>query len=108
MAGSAWTTAPGWIAKIVGKISDISYCLYLTHLTILLPGGNWLAYGYWNVVAGVVGIPIAISLLSWHYFEAPILRLRPRQKFAAPREAAPVELADLRAFASARQPGARG
>jgi peptidoglycan/LPS O-acetylase OafA/YrhL len=84
IGATGWTTARGRIARVVTKLSDISYCLYLTHLTILLSGWNWIAYGYWHVVAGVIIAPIAVSLLSWHCFEAPILRLRPRQTFAAP------------------------
>jgi peptidoglycan/LPS O-acetylase OafA/YrhL len=77
----AWTTAGGWIAKVVRKISDISYGLYLMHLTILLACGNLLVHGLFPAVTAAVTIPIALSLLSWHFLETWVLKRRPRQTF---------------------------
>jgi peptidoglycan/LPS O-acetylase OafA/YrhL len=81
IGATAWTAAHGWIARIVAKISDISYGLYIMHLTILLAGGSWLVYGYWPAIGAIVIVTIALAMFSWHCFEAPILRLRPQQTF---------------------------
>jgi len=83
IGATAWTTSHGLIARVVGKTSDISYGLYMMHLTILLAGGSWLIYGYWRAIAGIVIVTISLALLSWHCFESPILGLRPRQTFAS-------------------------
>lgn len=82
VGAAAWADSRGYVARIVRKISDISYGLYLTHLTILLAGGSYLVHGFLPTLVGVLIIPIIISLLSWHFFELPILKLRPRHKLS--------------------------
>ena len=82
IGASSWVQSDGWFARVIRKISDISFGLYVVHLTILVAAGQWLTYGIIPVVTGAITVTVALALLSWHCLESPILRLRPRQTFA--------------------------
>lgn len=79
--------APRWLTVPVRGLSNMSYALYLTHLTF------FDRIAYWGTVHGVGrGVILAamllaaggFSLLSWRYFEQPILARRPAQRSFAP------------------------
>jgi peptidoglycan/LPS O-acetylase OafA/YrhL len=56
-------------------IGRMSYGLYLWHLLVLLAVRQWLHAAPWPVqVAVAAGLTAALTLLSWHHIEAPLLR----------------------------------
>lgn len=79
----------GWPALLVRRLSELSYGIYITHLTIL----EVIAYGVAEhrispllATALMMSIPLILAALSFRYFESPILARRPRQLFgSAPR-----------------------
>jgi peptidoglycan/LPS O-acetylase OafA/YrhL len=50
----------------------------MTHLTILIACGDLLVHGFFLSAAAAVGIPIVLSIFFWRFFEARILRRRPK------------------------------
>lgn len=67
------------------RISAQSYGLYIMHLTILVDfvQQTLLAHGHigpWTAVVLAIALPFVLSYFSFRYFEAPILRMRPRQR----------------------------
>jgi peptidoglycan/LPS O-acetylase OafA/YrhL len=77
--------APKWLEFLGRRISAQSYGLYIMHLTILvelvqqsLLGPRLI--GRWTAVALAITLPFALSYISFRFFEAPILALRPRQR----------------------------
>lgn len=77
--------APVLVAKIIRAISRQSYALYIVHMTILVDivqnrlWGPKLISTSAAVVLAIV-VPFLISYISYRFFEAPILALRPKQK----------------------------
>jgi len=76
---------PRWLEFLGRRISAQSYGLYIVHLTILvdlvqqsLLGPKLI--GRWSAVALAIVLPFALSYVSFRFFEAPILALRPRQR----------------------------
>ena len=76
-------TLPVPLGLVVDRLSRWSYCLYLTHLSILEIGGY---YGpRWQVAplrlaAACLILTLTAAWLSWRFFEAPILRRRPAER----------------------------
>ncbi|MCB8879861.1 acyltransferase [Acidisoma cellulosilytica] len=90
----------GLIARIGQTISAQSYGLYIMHLTILV---NVAQYLWWKHLASAwvcaiiaITAPFFISYLSFHFFESPILRLRPKHSkridLAQAREGGPAPI----------------
>ena len=79
-----------WLAAIVRRLSDWSYCLYITHLSVI--GFVWWAAGRLHLPV-LLNAPIALALaaglaaLSFRYIETPILRRRPKQPTAKTSQA---------------------
>jgi peptidoglycan/LPS O-acetylase OafA/YrhL len=71
-----------WLAGIVRRLSDWSYCLYIIHLSVI--AFVWGAAERMHLPM-ILCTPIALLLcaglaaLSFRYFETPILRRRPKQ-----------------------------
>lgn len=64
----------------------VSYCLYVVHYPIYLALRNYLPHSIALVAA--LGLSLAISGLSWKYFEGPIARWKERQApYATPSAA---------------------
>ena len=76
-------TLPAPIGLVVHRLSRWSYCLYLTHLSILEIGGyyrlRWQVTPVWLALVCLV-LSLATAWFSWRFFEAPILRLRPAER----------------------------
>ena len=79
--------APRVIEFLGRRLSQQSYGLYIMHLTILadvvqqsLLGPKLI--GRWTAVGLAIVLPLALSYVSFRFFEAPILALRPRQRLA--------------------------
>jgi peptidoglycan/LPS O-acetylase OafA/YrhL len=87
LAGTPWTA---WLrTRFMRVSSDLSYCIYLIHLSVG-DGYHWLL-GRWHVDAGatlgpsgaliaqvlfVVGVTFGLAALSQKYLEGPCLRLK--------------------------------
>lgn len=85
-----WHSRGGASLKIITAGSQISYGLYIMHLTIIEQVLFFAQlHGYDRTPAVVVGILLmfAIPYASFRWFEGPILALRPRQLPARPRRA---------------------
>ncbi len=71
---------PAPLDVAVRWLSKWSYCLYLTHLSVLEIGGyygqSWGVAPISNAVVCLV-LTFVASWFSWRFFEGPILRLRP-------------------------------
>lgn len=82
-AAIQWRQAPRWFESVARTISAQSYGLYIMHLTFI--DLVFWARGQWSwltvPVAMVVSLaaPVVLSWLSFHFFETPILNLRPSQ-----------------------------
>jgi len=76
-----------WLAglmrwKILRALGAISYCVYLLHLTILLLAHRLILHDapqiyrfrQAGVTAFAAALTLAIALLSWRYFEKPLIR----------------------------------
>ena len=80
------TRLPAPLALVVRRLSAWSYCLYLTHLSVLEIGGF---YGpRWGlsppqITAGCLLAVLTLAWLSWRLVEQPILRLRPAEQAPA-------------------------
>jgi peptidoglycan/LPS O-acetylase OafA/YrhL len=77
-----WLAALRW--KPITYIGKISYSMYLIHIPVyvavgLLWGAHTLTYTS-QILHGVAAVfcTIALSAISWKYFESPILALRDR------------------------------
>jgi peptidoglycan/LPS O-acetylase OafA/YrhL len=80
---------PRWLAAPVRGLSNMSYALYLTHLTffdLVMRFGPPNGIGRGGLLAAMVVVPTALCYASWRWFEAPILARRPAQRkpLAAP------------------------
>ncbi len=58
-------------------LGRISYCLYVVHYPVYLALRNYVAHSLALVLA--LAISLAVSALSWRYFEGPISRWKQRQ-----------------------------
>ncbi len=58
-------------------LGRISYCLYVVHYPVYLALRNYVAHSVALVAA--LAISLAISWLSWRYFEGPIARWKQKQ-----------------------------
>jgi len=81
----------GWMARILRTpilrwLGRISYCLYVVHYPIYLALRNYARHSVALVVA--LAVSLAVSELSWRYFEGPIARWKQKQ-FRYPMEAQP-------------------
>jgi peptidoglycan/LPS O-acetylase OafA/YrhL len=81
-SGRIWLAALRW--KPITYIGKISYSMYLIHIPVyvavgLLWGAHTLTYTS-QILHGVAAVfcTIALSAISWKYFESPILALRDR------------------------------
>ena len=78
---------PALAHRLVGAVSAQSYCLYLVHLSLLdACFGLWQRHRapLWVCLAIAAVSPFLVSYLSFRFFEAPILRFRPRHaRFSA-------------------------
>lgn len=91
-----------WLAAVVRRLSDWSYCLYVIHLTVI--AFVWSEAGQLHLpmllcTPAALLVSAALAELSRRFFEAPILRRRPQQPLR-PRRAA----GELRAVALPLQP----
>ncbi len=79
-------TVPTLLGLVVRGLSKWSYCLYLTHLSILEIGGyygpRWKLPPVWLATLCLV-LTFLTAWVSWRFFESPILRLRPPEGAAA-------------------------
>ncbi len=81
-ASLALQRLPAPLLLVVRRLAGWSYCLYLVHLPLLEAGAR---YGpRWGLSPPAIGAlclaaAFALSWLSWRFFEAPLLALRPRQ-----------------------------
>ena len=73
-----WMTCRGIVGWAIRGMSEISYGLYIMHLTILQSAWYWTQYGFWTAVTGAAIITFVLATLSWQCFERPILRYRPK------------------------------
>lgn len=72
----------GWNARLLRLpvllwLGRISFCLYVVHYPIYLALRNYLPHGVALVLA--LAISLAVSSLSWRYFEEPISRWKQRR-----------------------------
>ncbi|MGC1782392.1 MAG: acyltransferase [Acidobacteriaceae bacterium] len=58
-------------------VGRISYCLYVVHYPIYLALRNYVPHSF--ALIGALAISLAVSSLSWRYFEGPIARWKQRQ-----------------------------
>lgn len=58
--------------RVLGWFGQISYCLYVVHYPIYLALRNYLPHSMALIAA--FSISLAVSALSWRYFEGPIAR----------------------------------
>lgn len=81
----------GWMARILRNpvllwLGRISYCLYVVHYPIYLALRNYFSHSLALIIA--LAISLAISSLSWRYFEGPIARWK-QEKFRYSMESQP-------------------
>jgi peptidoglycan/LPS O-acetylase OafA/YrhL len=79
-----WFNWLGWAPLV--HIGKISYGIYVYHLFLppiaqKIPILEWIAQPSWSAFAVLVAATIAISHVSWVYFERPFLRLKDRMPF---------------------------
>jgi peptidoglycan/LPS O-acetylase OafA/YrhL len=72
-----WERCLHWGGAVIGRVSLYSYGLYIVHFTIL-EHVRGVFPAPLAVVVGIV-LPFFLAAFSWHFLEAPILRLRPLQ-----------------------------
>jgi peptidoglycan/LPS O-acetylase OafA/YrhL len=74
---------PNWLALPVRGLSNMSYALYLTHLTLFDMVMRWgppNGLGRGGLLAVMLALPWPLAYLSWRWFESPILARRPPQR----------------------------
>ena len=82
--GDPWFNWLGWAPLVhIGKISYgiFVYHLFLPAIAEKIPMLEWIAQPSWSAFAILIAATIAISQLSWIYFERPILRFKDRIPF---------------------------
>jgi peptidoglycan/LPS O-acetylase OafA/YrhL len=72
----------GWMPRILRHpvliwLGRISYCLYVVHYPIYLALRNYVPHSL--ALIGALTISLAVSSLSWRYFEGPIARWKQKQ-----------------------------
>ena len=74
--------ARGWAAPAVIAVSETSYGLYLLHILVIecmIVNSRWFS-AHRTVLVGVACILVwTLAWTSFHFFERPILKRRPRQ-----------------------------
>jgi len=85
-AAARWKSANRLIAGPVRMLSNQSYAIYLTHMTII----QLLTLGYWRgqlsrsfAVAAAPFVIFCVSWISYRFLEKPILSWRPAQHVGA-------------------------
>ncbi len=94
----AWRPGNPVFSKIITAGSQISYGLYIMHLTIIEQVLYFATlHGYRQTPAVVVAflLTFAIPYLTYRWFEAPILALRPRQRPGRPSRRRGTAAADV-------------
>ncbi|MBD8524900.1 acyltransferase family protein [Pseudomarimonas arenosa] len=66
------------------RLGDLSYGIYLWHMGVLLLAQRWLADTPWQLAAVVVIATFALSALSWHWLERPVMRWARGHRSTAP------------------------
>ncbi len=83
VAAVRWKSAGGPIAGLVRMLSNQSYVIYLTHMTLI----QLVVLGYWRgqvsrglAVAAAPVLAFCVSWVSYRFLETPILSRRPPQR----------------------------
>ncbi len=69
-----------WSISFVARISYGIYIMNVTILTKVIDTANHHGWGFRFMIPMSLALILLLPALSWHFFEAPLLRLRPRQR----------------------------
>lgn len=76
----SWGT-PGWLAKSLAWVGQVSYFLYLFHMFVIalvrrvVDSLPWSDLPYWPALAVVLTFSSVAAWVSWRIFEAPMIAL---------------------------------
>ena len=73
---------PRWLVVPVRTLSNLSYAIYLIHLSVfdlILRWGSIQRIGRGGTLATIVLVTLGLAYASWRWFESPILARRPAQ-----------------------------
>ncbi|WP_067100131.1 acyltransferase family protein [Marinomonas atlantica] len=73
----------GWIRKY-NALGDYSYGLYIYAFPVQQSLAHWFAMDFLTMVIATTAITLPLAILSWHFIEAPALKLKKNRRALKP------------------------